>query len=122
MENQKLKDMLRIVYDSLTDEQKKKANACKNLKELTACLGGMGVALPDEVLDAVAGGGDLFEDIVGMFQFYELVDPPKWPCPKCGSWNVLNHDPGAFRQIRVQCRDCRFFGCRDGSPDTLYLH
>lgn len=30
--------------------------ACKDLKKLTACLGEMGVELPDELLDAASGG------------------------------------------------------------------
>ena len=39
----------------------------------------------------------------------------KYPCPVCHSWNVLNADPGIFRQIRVVCYDCGAFRCRDGS-------
>ena len=41
---------------SLTPEQRKKVKACKNVNELTECLSEMAVALPDELLDAVAGG------------------------------------------------------------------
>ena len=52
----KLADALKGIYDSLTDEQKEKAKACKDMNELTALLGQMGVELPDELLDAVAGG------------------------------------------------------------------
>ena len=40
----------------LTDEQKEKVKACRDGKELIALLGEMGVVLPDEALDAVAGG------------------------------------------------------------------
>ncbi len=52
----KLNEILKGMWDSLTDEQKEKANACKTLDELTALAGKEGVELPDEVLDAVAGG------------------------------------------------------------------
>ena len=44
------------LYDSLTDEQKEKAKACKTADELTSLLSQLGVALPDEMLDSVAGG------------------------------------------------------------------
>lgn len=54
--NPKLKEALNSVWDSLTDEQKEKAKACKTLDELTALAGKEGVELPDELLSAVAGG------------------------------------------------------------------
>ncbi|MBQ9458505.1 MAG: hypothetical protein IJU66_01060 [Oscillospiraceae bacterium] len=52
----KLNEILRGMWDSLTDEQKEKANACKTLDELTALAAKEGVELPDKVLDQVAGG------------------------------------------------------------------
>ena len=55
----KLNAALKGIYDSLTDEQKEKAKACKTMDELTALAAKEGVELPDEVLDAVAGGGYL---------------------------------------------------------------
>ena len=45
------------IYDSLTDEQKEKAKACMTMDEIMALAGEWGIELPDEVLDAVAGGG-----------------------------------------------------------------
>ena len=54
--DEKMKNVIAGILNNLTDEQKKKATACKSLDELTACLGELGVALPDELLDAVAGG------------------------------------------------------------------
>ena len=45
----------------------------------------------------------------------EFVSPPKYPCPVCRSWNVSNADPGFCYQMRVVCRDCGAFKCRDGS-------
>lgn len=56
MEENKKIEVLKGVYDSLTEEQKEKAKACKDTDELITKLGEMGVALPDELLDAVAGG------------------------------------------------------------------
>ena len=56
MENEKLSEQMTKVLNGLTDEQKEKAKACKDMNELTALLGQMGVELPDELLDAVAGG------------------------------------------------------------------
>jgi hypothetical protein len=52
----KLAEALEGIWDSLTDEQKEKAKACETLDELTALAGKEGVELPDELLDAVAGG------------------------------------------------------------------
>ena len=54
--DQKMKELMANLLNSLTDEQKEKAKACKNVGELTALLGEMGIALPDELLDAAAGG------------------------------------------------------------------
>ena len=52
----KLNKILKGIYDNLTDEQKAKAKACKTMEELTELAGKEGIELPDEVLDAVAGG------------------------------------------------------------------
>ncbi len=59
-------------------------------------------AISDDDVGAVAGGS------------FEEVSPPKYPCPKCGSWNVKNTDPGIWWQMRVICYDCSFRGPRDG--------
>ena len=115
MNNEKLRKLLEGIYDSLTDEQKEKVRACKSDKELRALLSAEGVELPDEMLDEVSGGG-LWDWVCGWFET-DLVDPPKYPCPKCGSWKVRNYDPGTFYMMRVACNDCHFWGCRDGTPD-----
>ena len=54
--DEKLNAALDGIYDSLTDEQKEKARNCKTLDELKLIAGREGMELPDEVLDAVAGG------------------------------------------------------------------
>ena len=54
---EKLNELLQGIFDSLTDEQKEKAQACKTNEELIALAAQEGIELPDEALDAVAGGG-----------------------------------------------------------------
>ena len=62
--DKKMKEAFKGIYDNLTDEQKEKAKACKTMDELMTLAGEWGVELPDEVLDAVAGGfGIVWEDV-----------------------------------------------------------
>jgi len=56
MEEKKMSELLKGVYDSLTDEQKEKVKGCKTLDEFLALAGKEGVELPDELLDAASGG------------------------------------------------------------------
>ena len=56
MENKAFEELLESVIKGLTDEQKKKAEACKDVNELIALLGKLGVDVPDKLMDAVAGG------------------------------------------------------------------
>lgn len=63
MDQQKMKERMTNRLNSLTDEQKEKVKACKDMNELTALLGQMGVELPDELLDAVAGGQGFDSDL-----------------------------------------------------------
>ncbi len=51
-----LNEAIKGIWESLTEEQKEKAKQCKSTDELTALAGQMGVELPDEILDVVAGG------------------------------------------------------------------
>lgn len=53
---QEFEQQMAEILNSLTDEQKEKAKACKTPEELTGLLGELGVELPDKLLDAVAGG------------------------------------------------------------------
>ena len=57
MDEKILNGQLKAAVDALSGEQKKKAAACKTAQELVDLLNGAGVELPDELLDAVAGGG-----------------------------------------------------------------
>lgn len=67
----------------------------------------------DNAYDKCYWVGHIYSDLI-------RVDPPKYPCPECGSWNVGNYDPGNLWQMRVYCKDCGFFGCRDGGDDILW--
>ena len=46
----------KVILETLTDEQKEKANQCKTSAELASYLGGLGMELPDALLDEVSGG------------------------------------------------------------------
>ena len=52
----KPEEALKGIRDSLTDEQKGKAKACRSMDELASLAGKEGMELPDELLDAAAGG------------------------------------------------------------------
>ena len=52
----KFDETISKLMDSLTDEQKAKARACKTWEELVQLAGQEGIELPGEVLDMVAGG------------------------------------------------------------------
>ena len=54
--DEKLRTGIKDLYGTLTDEQKVKAAVCRTGKDLTAFADREGVELPDELLDAVAGG------------------------------------------------------------------
>ncbi len=56
MEENKTAEILRGVWESLTEEQKEKAKQCKTLDEIAKLAASEGIELPDEVLDAAAGG------------------------------------------------------------------
>ena len=63
MQDQKLNELLRSIRSSLTEEQLEKAKACKTAEELMALAGKEGIELPDEVLNAIAGGYAVFRNI-----------------------------------------------------------
>ncbi len=63
----KLNETLKGMWDSLTDEQKEMAKTCRTTEELTAFAGREGIELPDEVLDAVAGGYVYYDPSLGRW-------------------------------------------------------
>ena len=50
-----IQKVMAAILESLTDAQKEQVKACKDTNELIAKLSEMGVALPDELLDAAVG-------------------------------------------------------------------
>ena len=54
--DEKMKEVMKGIYENLTDEQKEKAKACKSVDELMKLAGEWGIELPDEFLGTVAGG------------------------------------------------------------------
>ena len=56
MENKEVNEVLLKLWDSLTDEQKEKAKACKTVDDFLKFAGEEAIELPDEMLDQVAGG------------------------------------------------------------------
>ena len=51
-----LQGALKGIWDSLTDEQKEKAKACKSIDELIELAKTEGVELSDEQVEAISGG------------------------------------------------------------------
>ena len=54
--DEKMNEIFKEIYASLSDEQKEKAKTCKTAEEWMAFAGKEGIELPDEVLENVAGG------------------------------------------------------------------
>ena len=74
----KLQEALKGIWVSLTDEQKEKAKACKTPDELTLLAGKEGIELPDELLDAVAGGFIYKDRHTGLWQVIDDYDGKVW--------------------------------------------
>ena len=74
MKNDKIEETLKSIWDSLTDEQKQKAKECKNGEELIALAGEANIELPDEVMDAVAGGYIYFHKDNAPNIAWEIID------------------------------------------------
>ena len=56
MDEKKLEETMKDIFEKLTDEQKEKAKACKNMDEFMKLAGEWGIELPDELVDNVGGG------------------------------------------------------------------
>ena len=71
MENNKNYEQFNALLNGLNDEQKKKVNKCKDVNEFMLLLGELGIALPDELLEAAFvrhGENDLHIKILPGFQ------------------------------------------------------
>ena len=80
---------LKEIYDSLTDEQKEKAKKCKTMDELVKLAAEEGVELPDEAIDAVAGGYIYFH---------------KDNAPNIG-WEIIDDTTGKTVNLRSNAKD-----------------
>ena len=108
MENKDFSEQMIEILNGLTDEQREKVKACKDMNELSVCLSEMGAELPNEALDEVAGG-DL---TIGESKFkygmkcscrkvwteQELVNN-HYNCPNCGAF--LFPDPAKMERYKV---------------------
>ncbi len=110
-----LNEALKSMWDSLSDEQKEKAKECKSMDELMLCAGKMGIELPDELLDTVAGGWSWMHDAKRTYM--TLI------CPYCGTGTyqmVLAKYSGYIGDKlcnRGKCESCNvyFWQAEDGS-------
>ena len=79
----------------LAPELQEKARACASVEELAALAKEAEIPLPDEALEAIAGG---VETEVGKCR------PKKANCPKCGSSNVVYE----WLDYEFICNDCGY--------------
>jgi hypothetical protein len=83
-----LNEALKGMWDSLTDEQKEKAKQCQSMDELMQLAGKLGVELPDEILDSVAGGVNLAVDkLAGKYALGGFGSVKSLYCPYCGKYH-----------------------------------
>lgn len=74
------------------------------------------VELTKTDLDEVSGG---FEENEAYYRAHcSMLAPPKYCCPKCFSWNIINYDPGVWRVMRIACYDCGYVGERGDQEKT----
>lgn len=59
MDEKKMNEVTKALFEGLTDEQKEAANACKNSDELMKLLGEWDIELPDDLSAIVSGGVQL---------------------------------------------------------------
>lgn len=81
-----LNEALKGMWDSLTDEQKEKAKQCQSMDELMALAGKLGVEIPDELLDSVAGG------VIVKYSDTAYVVYSNLPGKKIGTQKLLEFD------------------------------
>ncbi len=56
MEEKKILEMAKKIYENMTDDQKKRAVECNTAEDFMAIVENEGVEIPDEMFDDVAGG------------------------------------------------------------------
>ena len=88
MEENQEKELLKSIFDELTDQQKEMAKACRDTKELADLLSEQGEELPDELLEAVAGGEEYWH-LGRPGSHYGGTD--WYRCPRCN--DIVIPDP-----------------------------
>lgn len=70
-------ELLKGIYEKLTDEQREKAKSCKNIDEFMKLIGEFGMELPDDLLDIVSGGGvsEIFDYVSWFYGGGAAKDP-----------------------------------------------
>ena len=63
-------DKYKEMYNSLSDDLKKKATECKNAEELMELAKTEGIELTDDQLDAISGGFDWYCDGDGSYIYW----------------------------------------------------
>jgi len=82
--------------ESLSPELRKKAMNCKNPEEILAIAHSHDLALPDEVLEKIAGGtGESNSGCGGSLT-----------CPSCGSDDTILYGTEAPAPYRLKCCHC----------------
>ena len=79
MDEKKLSEIAKSIYDCMTDEQKAKAAKCGTDEEFSAYLNSLELELSDEAAEAVAGGiqaGPVLKKI-GYYCREEFILPEK---------------------------------------------
>lgn len=86
--------MRKELLKGLTDEQIKKVAECKNSDEILALAKEEGVALNDEQLEAISGGGCFGSD--------------DFTCPECGATgDDVVYTPSSHFYDSCYCKKCK---------------
>jgi len=71
MEDRNSSELLKGIWENLTNEQKEKAKACNTVDELTRFAAQEGIELTDELLETVSGGGSTLGYAVSLLDKVE---------------------------------------------------
>ena len=94
MENEKTVELLKGIWENLTDEQKEKVKACRSMDELTALAGEERIELPDELLNASAGG--YYKKVPKSFDAWNIYDDKTDQC--------IGGVYGTWKDAKAMCR------------------
>lgn len=116
MADKELQEKCRKATDAGKLEEFLKEHGCEaTMEEVEAFLKARtqeDAPLSMDELDEAAGGGNR------EFPFGKYLSETKFRCPKCGSCNVRNFDPGWFWVVRIECNDCGYYGERGSKSET----